>query len=135
MPEFELDPRLAADTHTVGDWPVSRLLLMDDARFPWLILVPRVPAVRELHALADATRTQLFAEVMRAAAALERATAAAKLNVAALGNVVPQLHVHVIARQEDDAAWPAPVWGVEGREPWDPVARSELLARFGAALR
>jgi diadenosine tetraphosphate (Ap4A) HIT family hydrolase len=134
MPGFELDPRLASDTHFVCDWSVSRLLLMDDARFPWLILVPRIPEARELHALANATRAGLFAEVMRAAAALERATAAAKMNVAALGNVVPQLHIHVIARQPDDAAWPAPVWGVDGREPWDPAARVELLARFEAEL-
>lgn len=134
MPDFELDPRLAADTHFVGDWPVSRLLLMDDARFPWLILVPRLPAARELHALPDRTRTELLAEVMRAAAALERATGAAKMNVAALGNVVAQLHVHVIARQHGDAAWPAPVWGVSGRESWGDAARSDLLARFHAAL-
>jgi diadenosine tetraphosphate (Ap4A) HIT family hydrolase len=134
MPEFELDPRLAADTHAVADWCVSRVLLMDDARFPWLILVPRVPGARELHGLPEAARAGLLAEVMRAAAALERATGAARMNVAALGNVVPQLHVHVIARREGDAAWPAPVWGVAGREPWGDAKRAELLARFEAAL-
>jgi len=134
MPDFELDPRLAADTHTVDEWPVSRLLLMDDARFPWLILVPRVAGARELHTLPDATRAGLLAEVTRAATALEAATDATKMNVAALGNVVAQLHVHVVARREGDAAWPAPVWGVAGREPWNDEARGELLARFEAAL-
>ena len=134
MPDFALDPRLATDTHGVCDWPVSRLLLMDDARFPGLILVPRIPAARELHALPEAARAELLAEVMRAATALERATGAAKMNVATLGNLVPQLHVHVIARREGDAAWPAPVWGVAGREPWGASARADLLARFEAAL-
>lgn len=134
MPEFELDPRLAADTHAVDEWPVSRLLLMDDARFPWLILVPRVVGARELHALPEATRAGLLAESMRAAAALEAATGADKMNVAALGNVVAQLHVHVVARRDGDAAWPAPVWGVPGRVAWTDAARRELLARFEAAL-
>jgi diadenosine tetraphosphate (Ap4A) HIT family hydrolase len=134
MPDFALDPRLAADTHPVADWPVSRLLLMDDARFPWLVLVPRVAGARELHALPSPTRTAALDEVVRAAAALERATGAGKMNVAALGNLVPQLHVHVVARREGDAAWPGPVWGVPGREPWGEVARRDLLARFEAAL-
>lgn len=134
MADFELDARLAADTHFIRDWPVSRVLLMDDARFPWLILVPRVPDARELHALAEATREALFDEIVRASAALERATGAEKMNVAALGNVVPQLHVHVIARRAGDAAWPGPVWGVAGREPWRAEARAALLARFDEAL-
>ncbi len=76
----------------------------------------------------------MFGEVVRAAVALERATGAHKMNVAALGNVVPQLHVHVIAREPGDAAWPGPVWGLEEREPRDGAARDDLLARFGAAL-
>lgn len=134
MADFELDPRLAADTHAVADWPVSRVLLMDDARFPWLILVPRVAGARELHALPEATRAALFDEVVRAAAALERATGATKMNVAALGNLVPQLHVHVIARHEGDAAWPGPVWGMPGSQPRAEGPRRELLARFEAAL-
>ena len=134
MTGFTLDPRLAADTHFVGDWPVSRVLLMDDGRFPWLILVPRVPEARELHALSEPIRAEVFGEVVRAAAALERATGASKMNVAALGNVVPQLHVHVVAREPGDAAWPAPVWGVGERQPRDAASRDELLERIGAAL-
>ena len=134
VPEFELDPRLAGDTHLVGDWSTSRVLLMDDARFPWLILVPRVPGARELHRLPGPTRAALFEEVTRAAAALEHATGATKMNVGALGNLVPQLHVHVIARHETDAAWPGPVWGVAGRRRYADETRLELLRRFEAAL-
>ncbi len=130
MPDFELDARLEGDTHFVGDWPVCRVLLMDDARFPWLILVPRVAGARELHALPSAVRAVVFGEITRATAALERATGAEKMNVAALGNMVPQLHVHVIARHAGDAAWPGPVWGVEGREAWEGDARRALLERF-----
>ena len=132
MNAFALDPRLAANTHVVADWPVSRVLLMDDARFPWLILVPRLPEARELHALPEPVRAEVFGEVVRAAVALERATGAHKMNVAALGNVVPQLHVHVVARETGDAAWPGPVWGVEGREPREGAARADLLERFAA---
>ncbi len=134
MPGFELDPRLAADTHAVADWPLCRLLLMDDARFPWLVLVPRVAGAREIHRLEADARSTLFGEILRATEALESATGAVKMNVAALGNLVPQLHVHVVARTEGDAAWPGPVWGVPGREPWVEPARSELLERFEAAL-
>ena len=131
---FALDPRLEADTLPVVDWPVATLRLMDDARFPWLVLVPRVAGARELHGLADVVRDAFWAEILRAAAALERATGAHKMNVAALGNLVPQLHVHVIARFDGDAAWPGPVWGVPGREAWTPAARDDLLGRFAAAL-
>jgi diadenosine tetraphosphate (Ap4A) HIT family hydrolase len=134
VPDFELDARLLADTHRVCDWPLSRLLLMDDARFPWLILVPRVPGAREIHTLPDATRTALFAEIVRSSAALERATGATKMNVGVLGNLIPQLHVHVIARSAQDAAWPGPVWGLPGRERYGPEAWHGLVARFEAAL-
>ena len=136
MADFALDPRLAADTHALADWPLSRVLLMDDARFPWLVLVPRVPGAREIHALPERERSALLDEMVRAAAALERATGADKMNVAALGNQVAQLHVHVIARFEGDAAWPGPVWGVAGREPWSEPARDALGRRFlGASER
>ncbi len=107
--EFGLHERLAADTLPVADWPLSRVLLMNDARFPWLILVPRVPDAREIHRLPDDTRAALFDEITRATARLEEVTGADKMNVAALGNMVPQLHVHVIARFEGDAGWPGPV--------------------------
>jgi diadenosine tetraphosphate (Ap4A) HIT family hydrolase len=131
--EFELHPRLAADTHSVDDWPLCRVLLMDDARFPWVLLVPRIPGAVEIHRLAPSERGQLLDEQVRAASALERVTEAPKLNVGALGNLVPQLHVHVIARFPDDAAWPGPVWGVPGREPWAPERAVAWIERFRAA--
>jgi len=132
--EFALHPRLEADTRPVADWPLCRVRLLDDARFPWLVLVPRVAGAREIHHLPGATRRGLGEEVARAAAALERATGAPKMNVAALGNLVPQLHVHVVARFEDDAAWPGPVWGAAGARPWSEEGARELLARLRGAL-
>ena len=109
---FVLDPRLAADTVALADLALSHLLLVDDVRFPWLILVPRRPDKRDLVDLDEADLAQLMAEVRSACAALRSVTRPHKLNVAALGNMVPQLHVHVIARRSSDAAWPRPVWGV-----------------------
>jgi diadenosine tetraphosphate (Ap4A) HIT family hydrolase len=127
---FELHPRLAADTVPVCELAASSLLLMNDARYPWCVVVPRVPDVRELHALPDGVRETVFAEVMRVAAGLEALTGATKMNVAALGNMVPQLHVHVIARNADDAAWPGPVWGVGQAEPYAAAALDDLLQRL-----
>lgn len=110
-PEFVLDPRLRADTHPVIDLPLSHVLLMDDSRFGWLILVPRRPDLVEIADLDAPAQAQLWSEVNQVAAALARVSPCDKLNIAALGNIVRQLHVHVVARRVDDAAWPAPVWG------------------------
>jgi diadenosine tetraphosphate (Ap4A) HIT family hydrolase len=112
---FTLDARLAADAHWIGDLALSRVLLMDDARFPWLILVPRRDGMRDWIDLASADQHLLLDEVERCAQALRRLHRPDKLNIAALGNVVAQLHVHVIARHTRDAAWPKPVWGVGER--------------------
>jgi diadenosine tetraphosphate (Ap4A) HIT family hydrolase len=111
---FALHPRLAADTGFVADWPLCRVLLMNDARFPWLILVPRRDAVVELFDLTASEQQMLVAEASQAAKVLKNWAAADKTNIAALGNVVPQLHVHVIARKHTDAAWPSPVWCAGG---------------------
>lgn len=107
---FALHPRLAADCALVKDLALSRALWMNDARFPWLILVPRREDVRELFELEPAARAQLMEEIAHASQTLQRLTQADKINVAALGNLVPQLHVHIIARFSADSAWPAPVW-------------------------
>jgi diadenosine tetraphosphate (Ap4A) HIT family hydrolase len=107
---FALHSRLAADTIALGQWPLCRLLLMKDARFPWLILVPAKPDLREIHDLSLQERAVLIEEVARASTGMQQAFKADKMNVAALGNQVPQLHVHVIARFAGDAAWPNPVW-------------------------
>lgn len=111
MHEFELDPRLTHDTHTVLDLALSRLLLMDDARYPWLILVPRRPDVSELTQLTIGDQAMLLAEINRAAAAVREIGVVDKLNIGMLGNVVHQLHVHIVGRRADDDAWPGPVWG------------------------
>ncbi|MCE5232565.1 MAG: HIT family protein [Mizugakiibacter sp.] len=131
---FALDPRLAADTASVAELPLSRLLLMDDARFPWLILVPRRPGLVELADLDRAAQHALLDEVQRAGAALRAAAPCDKLNVGALGNVVRQLHVHVVARRAGDAAWPGPVWGAGRAERYAADAREALLARLRALL-
>ena len=133
-PDFILDPRLAADTHLVGDLDLSRVLLMDDARFPWLILVPRRANLRELIDLDIAAQQLLLAEIDRCARILRTLEKPDKLNIAALGNVVAQLHVHVIARRASDAAWPRPVWGFGEREPYTTDALSQRLAAMRRAL-
>lgn len=108
---FTLDSRLQQDTLAIGDFPLCRLLLMNDAHYPWFILVPRREAVSELFQLDTADQQQLWLETTRLAEALKDAFVADKMNVATLGNVVSQLHMHVIVRRREDAAWPAPVWG------------------------
>lgn len=131
---FDLDPRLAAETVLVTRWPVCRVLLQDDARFAWLILVPQRAGLSELYELEPDDRMQLTREIDAAARALKEETGALKINVGALGNIVRQLHVHVIARREGDAAWPGPVWGKGTREPMEITARASLLARMQARL-
>ena len=115
MPEtiWSLHPQLAMDTVPVSDFPLARVLLANDANYPWLILVPRLPGLVELIDLEENAQVQLLGEIAATARALKNITRCEKLNIAALGNQVPQLHVHVIARRHTDAAWPKPVWGVK----------------------
>ena len=108
---FILDPQLAADTLPLGDFKLCRLLLMNDAQYPWFILVPRREEVSEVFQLDSADQSQLWQESVALAEKLKDLFAADKLNVATLGNMVAQLHMHVIVRRRGDAAWPAPVWG------------------------
>lgn len=131
---FALDPRLVADTVPVGDLELSRVLLMDDANWPWLILVPRRAGLRELCELSRPDRIRLGDEIDRVMRLLQDLVAPDKLNVAALGNQVAQLHVHVIARHRDDPAWPAPVWGSRPPLPYAEVARRQLLDQLAAGL-
>ncbi len=131
---FPLDARLAADTHPIGDLPLSRLLLMDDARFPWLILVPRIAGARELIDLDESDRRALLSEITAVGRALEALLGPDKLNIAALGNIVSQLHVHLIARFRTDPAWPQPVWGHGERTPYGADARSQRIAQLRATL-
>ncbi len=115
---FTLDPRLAADTVHLGDWPLSAVLLANDQRFAWLILVPRKPGLADLIDVERSDRGILTIEIDRAARVLKQTVRCDKLNVGALGNLVRQLHIHVIARTMDDAAWPKPVWGVGKAQPY-----------------
>ena len=108
---WTLHPQLSQDTIDIGDLPLSRVLVIKDANYPWLLLVPRREDVVELIDLDEVEQAQLTTEVSRVARALKETTRCDKLNIAALGNVVPQLHIHVIARRRNDAAWPRPVWG------------------------
>ena len=109
---WSLHPQLDKDTVSIGDLPLSRLLLSKDANYPWLILVPRQPEAIEIIDLDPEDRARLMSEIGEVSEALRDIAGCDKLNVAALGNQVPQLHVHVIARRKSDAAWPRPVWGV-----------------------
>ena len=131
---FELDSRLASDTAFVADRPLCRVLLMDDARFPWLILVPRRAGMTELDDVDEDDRTLLMQEIQAAMKALRTAVACDKLNVGVLGNIVRQLHVHVVARRVGDAAWPGPVWGHGPAQRYTPEARDALVARLRSAL-
>lgn len=131
---YALDPRLAADSHPVRTLPLCELRLMDDANYPWLILVPRVAGARELIDLDPVQRRTLSDEIDLALRLLRNGFRPHKLNVAALGNLVPQLHVHVIARFEDDPAWPAPVWGRVAARPYSPEALVERISMLAAAL-
>ena len=108
---WSLHSRLKEDTIDIGDLPLCKVLVIKDANYPWLLLVPRREAV-EIIDLDEVEQAQLTTEVSRVARALKDITKCDKLNIAALGNVVPQLHVHVIARRTSDPAWPRPVWGV-----------------------
>jgi diadenosine tetraphosphate (Ap4A) HIT family hydrolase len=118
----------------VARLPLCRVLLMNDRRFPWLILVPERDAAREIHQLSPADRATLIEEIALGSGVLERLFQPDKLNVGALGNVVPQLHVHVVARTVGDPAWPGPVWGSGAAEPYTEDELAEVRARLAAAL-
>ena len=132
---FELDPRLAADTVLVGETPLNQVLLMRDARYPWLILVPRRSDVTEPFELSEADQAQLWQESMRLGEAMKAHFAADKLNIAALGNQVAQLHVHHIARFHTDDAWPGPVWGVGSAVPYSGTALDTLVRELRSLLQ
>jgi diadenosine tetraphosphate (Ap4A) HIT family hydrolase len=134
MNEFQLHERLAADTLGVGDFALSRILLMNDARYPWVILVPRLPGARELHELSRLDRIRLLDESGVVADCLERLFRPDKLNLGVLGNLVPQLHVHHVARCAGDPAWPGPVWGHSPAEPYPAELAEERLAELRGCL-
>ena len=124
---FQLHPQLAQDTWLVTDLPLCRVLLMNETRYPWVILVPRRQDIREIHELTAMERQQLWQESDQLSRALMKLFKPDKLNIAALGNQVPQLHIHHIARFQTDAAWPAPVWG---KFPPQAYTATETVARI-----
>jgi diadenosine tetraphosphate (Ap4A) HIT family hydrolase len=131
MDNWSLNRQLEQDTINIGDLPLSRVLVVNDANYPWLMLVPRRPDAKDLIDLNEVEQGQLMTEINRVARALQNITKPDKLNIAALGNMVPQLHVHVIARRTSDPAWPRPVWGVVPPLAHDP----QEIEHFIRALR
>jgi diadenosine tetraphosphate (Ap4A) HIT family hydrolase len=132
--EFSLDARLGADSAAVGALQLCTVRLQDDARFPWLVLVPARAGLTELFDLPPPERATLIDEIAQCGAALRAVTQCLKINTAALGNIVRQLHIHIVARNDGDAAWPGPVWGVGKRVPYEAAARDDLIARIRSAL-
>jgi len=124
---WTLDTQLERDTVAIGDLPLSHVLLMNDANFPWLIAVPRRAGAVEIFDLKADERAQLMAELTLLGQRLKDLTGCDKINIAAIGNVVSQLHVHVIARRRDDPAWPRPVWGTLPPRPYDAAERDRLI--------
>lgn len=134
MEGFSLNERLEKDTVKVADLGLCRVLLMNDKRFPWLILVPRRAGITELHELSKADRAALVEETAAASRALSVAFAPDKMNIGAIGNLVAQLHVHVVARKRTDPAWPGPVWGSGPAVPYPPAAIESVASALREAL-
>ncbi|AZE91000.1 HIT domain-containing protein [Pseudomonas orientalis] len=131
---FALDQRLQQDTVAIGDFPLCRLLLSNDSNYPWFILVPRINAISEVFQLDVADQQRLWQETTSLAQLLNEGLGADKMNIGALGNVVSQLHVHVIVRNRDDAAWPAPVWGRHPAVPYRPEQVAAIRSRLRELL-
>ncbi|MFT6556504.1 HIT domain-containing protein [Sneathiella sp.] len=125
---FKLHPRLQADTTHIQTLEVCGLYLMNDARYPWLILVPHINDVREMHHLPSANYSALCNEIRQISTLLETCFKPEKLNIGALGNIVPQLHIHIIGRHAKDPAWPGPVWGVGEGLSYDPQEKEDRIA-------
>ncbi|NWC84509.1 HIT domain-containing protein [Pseudomonas reactans] len=131
---FALDQRLQQDTLVIGDFPLCRLLLSNDSNYPWFILVPRINGISEVFQLDVVDQQRVWQETTALAQLLNEGWSADKMNIGALGNVVSQLHVHVIVRKRDDAAWPAPVWGKHPAQPYTDEQVAAIRARLHALL-
>jgi len=131
---FALDQRLQQDTLVIGDFPLCRLLLSNDSNYPWFILVPRINGIREVFQLDVVDQQRVWQETTALAQLLNEGWSADKMNIGALGNVVSQLHVHVIVRKRDDAAWPAPVWGKHPAQSYTDEQVAAIRARLRALL-
>lgn len=134
MNDFVLDSQLSRDCFVLGDFPVSQLLLMNDVAYPWFILVPRMKNVEELYQLNESDQQQVLRESSFLSRQLKEVFGADKMNVAALGNVVRQLHIHHVVRYVGDQAWPAPVWGRHPARSYEPFGVESLLGQLKPAL-
>ncbi|WP_293265953.1 HIT domain-containing protein [Neptunomonas sp.] len=132
--EFELDARLDSDCIAMGDFPLCRLLLMNDSNYPWFILVPRRAGATEIYHLSREEQHQLMDESSELAEVMVDSFSARKMNVANLGNIVSQLHVHLVARSEGDKAWPGPVWGLHPAVPYTPEQIDHIRSRLESML-
>ena len=134
MRDFRVHAQLLTDSYVLGDASLCRVLLSRDARYPWLILVPRIDVLRDLHEVPQAQRNELFSEIESASKVVKELIDADKINVAALGNQVPQLHVHVIGRLTTDPAWPGPIWGVGTPTSYASTTLSQWTTRITEAM-
>lgn len=132
---FELHPRLAADTHSLGCSRLCEIRLMNDSAWPWIILVPSLPDIREIYQLEPAQQSRLIEESSVLSKGMMDLFGGDKMNVAALGNMVPQLHLHHIVRFEGDPAWPGPVWGKQAPTPYSEQALAEIIAKLQPVLQ
>ncbi|WP_227367420.1 HIT domain-containing protein [Halomonas sp. M20] len=134
MSDFSLHPRLEADTYHVTDLALCQVRLMNDARFPWVILVPRRAAIREVYELEESEQARLWQEATMLGRGMQETLGGDKLNLATLGNLVAQLHLHVIVRRQGDDAWPGPVWGAGTPRPYSREALEEINDRLLALI-
>ena len=132
--DFVLDTRLAADSVLIADGPLSQIRLMNDDRFPWVVLVPRVPGASEWIDLDGSQQRLLLAEINQVSRHLKQKPNVTKLNIGALGNIVPQLHIHLVGRHEGDAAWPGPVWGSGPAHRYEAAALDQHVAYWKERL-
>ena len=131
---FQLDQKLSQDTYLITDLNFCRLLLMNDSQYPWLILVPRKASVVELYELEVTEQQELLSEIATVSRILKQEFSPDKLNIGALGNIVKQLHIHVIARYTDDIAWPGPVWGAHPTKGYDQEAVQLMINKIKQQL-
>jgi diadenosine tetraphosphate (Ap4A) HIT family hydrolase len=131
---FKLHPKLNEDCFEIGQFPLAKLLLMNDSNYPWLILVPQREGIREIHELADEDQWQLIRESSYLSEKLSSIFSAHKMNIAALGNIVPQLHIHHVVRYRDDPTWPGPVWGALPSRPYDVDEKEKIMGRLSSIV-
>lgn len=132
--QFTVHPKLAADSINLGSFRLCEVLLMNDSRFPWIVLIPRIPNLQDFHEIPTQHQDALFQEIEQASTAIQRLWSIDKMNVAALGNQVSQLHIHVIGRRTTDEAWPNSVWGAGTPCPYSPASKSTIIQSFKEEL-